>query len=71
MYKTWGIVKPVVHYSESRSLEHNDPSIKPQVHSDYVYGYINTYDPNVDVMIEAKHKELAVMKYLNIHKIAV
>ena len=51
--------------------EHNDPSIKPQAHSDYVYDYINTYGRNVDVMIEAKHKELAVMKYLNIHKMAI
>ena len=69
--KTWGIVRPVIHYSESRSIEHNDSTIKPQAHSDYVYDYINTYGRNVDIMIEAKHKELAVLKYLNIHKMAV
>ena len=61
---TWpeGIV-PVVHYSESRSIEHNDEKIKPQAHSDYVYDYIDTYGNRVDIMIEAKHKELAVQKY--------
>ena len=38
---TWGNITPVVHYSESRSLEKNDESIKPHAHSDYVYD-INT-----------------------------
>lgn len=69
--QTWGIVKPVVHYSESKSIEYKDNSIKPQAHSDYVYDYINTYGHSVDIMIEAKHKELAVLKYLNIHKMAI
>ena len=64
---TWGNIKPVVHYSESRSIEKNDPSIKPQAHSDYVYDFINTYNHSVDIMIEAKHKELAVLRYLEIH----
>ena len=56
-------IVPVVHYSESRSKEQLDESIKPQAHSDYVYDYIDTYGNNVDIMIEAKHKELAVNKY--------
>ena len=56
-------IVPVVHYSESRSIEHNDEKIKPQAHSDYVYDYIDTYGNRVDIMIEAKHKELAVQKY--------
>ena len=61
---TWpkGIV-PVVHYSESRSIEQEDDKIKPQAHSDYVLDYIDTYGNDVDIMIEAKHKELAVNKY--------
>ena len=33
---TWGDIKPVVHYAESRSLEYNNPKIKPQAHSDRV-----------------------------------
>ena len=59
-------ITPVVHYSESRSKERLDESIRPQAHSDYVYDYIDTYGNDVDIMIEAKHKELAVLKYLNI-----
>ncbi len=66
---TWGKITPVVHYSESRSKEKKDISIKPQAHSDYVYKFIDTYNQNVDIMIEAKHKELAVIKYLKIHQI--
>ena len=32
---TWPVdVRPVVHYSESRSDEYGDPKIKPQAHSD-------------------------------------
>jgi UV DNA damage endonuclease len=69
--ETWGIIKPVVHYSESKSIEYKDTSIKPQAHSDYVYDYINTYEHCLDIMIEAKHKELAVLKYMNIHRIAI
>ena len=60
-------ITPVVHYSESRSAEQLDESIRPQAHSDYVYDYIDTYGNEVDIMIEAKHKELAVAKYLEIH----
>jgi UV DNA damage endonuclease len=62
-------IVPVVHYSESRSIEHNDEKIKPQAHSDYVYDYIDTYGNVVDVMIEAKHKELAVKTYMEKHGI--
>ena len=65
---TWpeGII-PVVHYSESRSKERLDESIRPQAHSDYVYDYIDTYGNDIDIMIEAKHKELAVQKYKELH----
>ena len=60
---TWGDIKPVVHYAESRSLEHNNPKIKPQAHSDLVYGTLNDYGNEFDIMIEAKHKELALLRY--------
>ena len=65
---TWNGIKPVVHYSESRSLEQKDPTIKPQAHSDYVYNYINTYGHDIDIMIEAKEKELALIKYKKLHQ---
>jgi UV DNA damage endonuclease len=62
-------IVPVVHYSESRSIEQEDEKIKPQAHSDYVYDYIDTYGNNVDIMIEAKAKELAVKTYMEKHGI--
>ena len=66
---TWGDITPVVHYSESRSIEKNDTTIRGQAHSDYIYEYIDTYDNKVDVMVEAKMKELAVLRYKKIHNI--
>ena len=55
-------IVPVVHYSESRSKEQLDESIRPQPHSDYVIDYIDTYAHNVDIMVEAsKHKELVLL----------
>ena len=38
-------------------------------HSDYVYDYIDTYGNEVDIMVEAKAKELAVLKYKEIHEV--
>jgi len=64
---TWNNIVPVVHYSESRNIEQEDNKIRPQAHSDYVYDYIDTYNNRVDIMIEAKAKELAVLKYKEIH----
>ena len=60
-------IKPATHYSESRSKEQLDESIRPQAHSDYVYDKINTYGNDIDIMIEAKRKELAVERYLELH----
>ena len=62
-------IVPVVHYSESRRDEQLDESIREQAHSDYVYDYIDTYGNNVDIMIEAKAKELAVKTYMEKHGI--
>ena len=62
-------IVPVVHYSESRSKEQLDESIRPQAHSDYVIDYIDTYGHNVDIMVEAKPKELAVNKYKELHNV--
>jgi len=61
-------IVPVVHYSESRSKEYEDPKIRPQAHSDYVIDYIDTYGNEVDIMVEAKAKELAVLRYKEIHE---
>ena len=60
---TWGDVKPVVHYSESRSREKQDPKIRANAHSDMIVDEIQTYGLDVDIMIEAKMKELALLNY--------
>ena len=62
---TWGNIKPIVHYSESRTLE--DETAKPQAHSDFIYSEINTYGHDLDIVVEAKKKELTVQKYLSIY----
>ncbi len=59
---TWGDVTPVTHYSQSRSVEHDDPTIKPQAHSDSYWEPVNTYGLDVDVMLECKHKEIGLRK---------
>ena len=64
--KTWpkGIV-PCCHYSESRRKEKLDESIKAQAHSDLIKDTIQTYGLDIDVVVEAKLKELAVLNYKN------
>ena len=59
---TWGDVVPVVHYSQSRSFEHNDPKIRPQAHSDSYWTPIDTFGYRMDVMLECKHKEIGLFK---------
>jgi len=62
--KTWPKdITPCCHYSESRRKEHLDESIRAQAHSDLIEGTICRYGNEVDVVVEAKHKELAVLNY--------
>ena len=39
--------------------------IKVQAHSDLIVDEIKDYGLDIDVVVEAKHKELAVQGYLN------
>jgi len=57
-------IVPVVHYSESRSEEQLDESIRPQAHSDSIKELPNIYGNEVDIMVEAKHKELAIKGFI-------
>ena len=61
---TWGDIKPVVHYSESKAEHQLDESIRPQAHSDLIKELPNTYGNDVDIMVEAKHKELAIEGFI-------
>jgi len=58
-------VKPEVHYSESKALHESDTKIKPQAHSDYITNLPDTYNIDVDIMVEAKAKELAILPFIN------
>jgi len=55
-------ITPIVHVSEPR----DDKNFR--AHHDYVYNKIDSYGYDVDIMMEAKAKELAVLEYKNIHK---
>ena len=58
-------IVPLTHYSESRRKEELDESIKAQAHSALIKDTIQTYGLDIDVVVEAKHKELAVLNYKN------
>jgi UV DNA damage endonuclease len=63
---TWGDITPVVHYSESKALHEENSKLKPQAHSDYIKSLPNTYGLDVDIMVEAKAKELAILPFIKI-----
>ena len=57
-------IRPVIHYSESKSVHENDDSIRHQAHSDYINRLPLTYGHDVDLMVEAKAKEKAILPFL-------
>ena len=61
-------VRQCCHYSESKAREYKDDKIRKQAHSDYIRDEINTYGHNLDIVIEAKAKELALFEYRNIYQ---
>jgi len=58
-------ITPMVHYSESKRLHEENIKIKEQAHSDYITKLPNLYDNVVDVMVEAKAKELSILPFIN------
>jgi len=62
-------ITPVVHYSESKALHENNPKEKPQAHSLYINTLPNTYELVVDIMLECKAKELALLDIRKKYKI--
>ena len=57
-------ITPIVHYSESKALHEENDKIKPQAHSDYINKLPNTYGLDVDIMVEAKAKELSILPFI-------
>ena len=60
-------ITPVVHYSESKSLHESNEKLKPQAHSDYINNLPNTYGNKVDIMVESKAKELAILPHMKVN----
>lgn len=58
---TWGNGRPLFHYSESKNL-HENISGNPRAHSDYVTQVLNTYGIPMDIDLEAKAKEAALLQ---------
>lgn len=61
---TWpdGITQEV-HYSESKAL-HEGSNDKPQAHSDYINKLPNVYGCDIDIMVEAKAKDKAILPFI-------
>jgi UV DNA damage endonuclease len=60
-HSTWD-VRPIFHFSSSKRI-HEDPTAKKEAHADYIYRRIETYGKDVDIILEAKAKELALIRY--------
>jgi len=45
-------------------LHESNDKLKPQAHSDYISSVPNTYGLDVDIMVEAKAKELSILEYI-------
>lgn len=58
---TWGEIRPLTHMSSPKT--HEDPKGRDTAHADYIYERIETFGLEFDVEIEAKAKDLAVIKY--------
>ena len=60
---TWpGGITQATHYSESKRTHENNPKENARSHSDYVNSLPNTYGLDIDVVLEAKAKDLALLK---------
>lgn len=62
--KTWGDYTPLLHWSSSKK-NHEDITSSQVAHADYLYGRINIPEGLFDVEIEAKAKDLALLRYIS------
>jgi len=57
-------ITPIVHFS-SPKRHHEDPDALATAHADYLYEMLNFYGRDVDIMLEAKAKEFALLRFAN------
>ena len=63
-YETWPSgITPIIHYSSSRR-KYEDPSSPETAHADFVYERIDLFGYKADIMLEAKGKEQATLRYI-------
>lgn len=61
---TWPItIRPIVHYSSSKK-KFEDPGALDAAHADFIYKPVLSHGHRVDIMLEAKAKEQAVLRYI-------
>lgn len=61
--RTWPSgIRQLCHYSSAKKL-HEDSSVMLRAHADYLYENIETYNMPLDIELEAKAKELALLRY--------
>ena len=56
-------MRQLVHYSSCKKI-HEDSSVVNRAHADYIYEKVNSYGLSIDVDLEAKAKDHALMNYL-------
>lgn len=67
---TWpSDIAPIVHFSSPRKI-FEDEAAMATAHADFIYANVNLYKQEVDIMFEAKAKEIAVMKYFEESKVS-
>lgn len=62
--ETWKSVRPLQHYSSSKQINESSLAIK-RAHADFIYEVIPHFGLSCDIEIEAKAKDLALLKYRN------
>ena len=55
-------IRQLCHYSSAKKL-HEDSNVIMRAHADYIYEHIETYGMDLDIELEAKAKELSLLKY--------
>ena len=60
-------VTDISKYPSFAKMQSEIDKLRMQAHSDYIIEAIRTYDMPIDIMIEAKAKELALLKYRDIY----
>lgn len=63
-------IRPVAHFSSSRK-QFEDPAASATSHADFIYERVNLYGKDLDLILEAKGKEKATLKYIKEFKAKV